>query len=224
MSLAPLRLSSGERFRHVRAMHSMIKDREKIEALKLSDETRILRGLFYVHLYAALEYSVTNLIQETLRQIAALGPTLRALRIRFHAVSLNHLFQSLADGKGMRLKKRIELLDSQASGNVCLINDTIFADLLQSVKSDVLVDICTCMCVTVESLSDESLRRYVDETAERRHAVAHGRESAVEAGARITAAQLELRLNAVQQVVEALADALEALIGDQGFVREPEPV
>jgi hypothetical protein len=179
----------------------------------------MLRGLHFVQVYAAVEFSVTAALQETLRQVATVQPPLATVKLEFHAVSSNHLFQSLSDGKGKRLKKRLELLRAQTSPDLCRINDSMFSDLLQNVTSEFLVDVCDCFCISLACLGEESNRRYIDEIVERRNAVAHGRESALDVGARQTSANLEQRLITSQLVIDEFVTALDLLLANRSFLR-----
>jgi hypothetical protein len=184
-----------------------------------TEDTKLLRGLFFVHLYAALEYSVNGAVQETLRSIASKNAKSADVEARFHSVTLHHLFQSYLDSKGRRMRKRLDILDAQSSTNICVINDSLFADQLKNIWADTLSDVCDCLCLDLACIKERATRTYIDEVVDRRNAVAHGRESPVEAGSRMNAGELEHRLVAVMNVAEQLTDSLEAHVDQFGFVR-----
>jgi len=219
MSFASIRSGAVDRFRQVRALLTLVRERETDEGVNTTDDTKMLRGLFFVHLYAALEYSVNSVVQEALRNIASRNAKAADVETRFHSVTLHHLFQSYADSRGRRMRKRLDILDAQSSFDVCTINDSLFSDQLQNVWADTLTDVCDCLCVDLACLKDRATRTYLDEVVDRRNAVAHGRESPVDTGSRMNAAELEFRLLAVTRVTEQLTDSLEEHVTQFGFVR-----
>jgi hypothetical protein len=222
MSIAAARVSATDRFKEVRSFLSLIRTREDAEGLATTDDTKMLRGLFLVHLYAAFEMSVNAIVQEALREISIKKITYADMEIRFNAISLSNLFQAYADSKGKKIRKRLDILDGQHSSSQCNINDTIFSDKLQNVWATDLSDVCDCFCFSPTLISDPKTRTYVDEIVERRNAVAHGRESPVDAGSRLNANELEKRLIAIQFASETLADGFELHVGTLGFVKQAE--
>lgn len=219
MTFASTRSSAADRLRQVRSLLTLIRERETEEGIVSTDDTKMLRGLFFVHLYSALEYSVNAAVQEALRTIASKNARTADLETRFHSISLHHLFQSYLDSKGRRIRKRLDILDAQTSVDACVINDSLFAEQLQNVWSDTILDVCDCLCLDLVCLKNKATRIYLDEVVDRRNAVAHGRESAVDVGSRMNAAALDLRLVEVGRVVEELTDSLEQHVDQLGFVR-----
>lgn len=222
MSIATARMSATDRFKEVRSFLSLIRAKEQSEALSTTDDTKMLRGLFWVHLYAAFEYAVNTTVQETLREISSLKIVHSDVERRFNTITLSRKFQAYVDSKGKRLRKRIEIYDAQNSRDICIIDDSIFAEQLMNVWAADLRDVCECFCVDPASVGDASTMTHVDEIVERRNSVAHGRESPVAAGSRMNSNELENRLIIIQTASEKLADSFEAHVAAAGFIRLSE--
>ena len=78
-----------------------------------SDEVKILRGLFYVHLYGAFEKSVNDIIQSYLRKVETLGVVKAHAVPQFWPTALDASFKSLQSTQGVgNWKKRAEFISS----------------------------------------------------------------------------------------------------------------
>ena len=218
MSFQPVISGVDERFQQVRDFLSLIKARENTELPTSSSDTKMLRGLFYVHLYAAFEFSINSSIQQTLHLAASKKVKLHDFEPRFYAVGLNHLFQAYPTIKSKnRWKKRIEIFDSINSDKSSEINNNLFGEYLQNIWTETLVDVCNCLCLPLSIQPSPVERRYIDELVETRNSVAHGRESAHNVGERTVGIDLETRFNVIKEITDRLVAAQINLIANTEF-------
>ncbi|MDZ7892954.1 MAG: MAE_28990/MAE_18760 family HEPN-like nuclease [Rhodoferax sp.] len=219
MSHGSVSSSIDERFQQVRDFLSLIKAREGTEQPSTSSDTKTLRGLFYVHLYSAFEFSINHSIQNTLQLAAQKKVKLNELESRFLTVGLNHLFQAYPTIKSdKRWKKRIEIFDSISSDKTSEINNTLFGEYLQNIWTNTLIDVCTCICLPASVLPSPRERQYIDELVDTRNKVAHGRESAHNVGERTNGIELETRFNIIKDVTDRVVNAQVDLIENSEFV------
>lgn len=210
----------NERFQQVRDFLSLIKQREEEEKQSTSSDTKMLRGLFFVHLYSAFEFSINHSTQHTLQLAGQKNVKLSELEPRFYSVSLNHFFQAYRTVKlDNQWKKRIEIFDSLSAEEACQINNTLFSEYLQNIWTNTLVDVCNCLCLPETIHPNGRERHYIDELVDRRNAVAHGRECAHDVGERTNASELETRLNTIKEISDRFIAAQENLISRTEFIR-----
>ena len=173
-------------------------------------EAKILRGLFYVHLYAALEYAVNQGVQRFLQAIDALCIPPSHLEARFFSVVLDANFNSIRNvGEEKRWSARSKLIDLQSSTQSQSINGDIFGLYLQNVWIERLDALFNCLNIHLPVVPDPSFRLYIDELVERRNAVAHGRISALGIGAARRSPELVIRFNAVSSTCIYILDCFE---------------
>jgi hypothetical protein len=117
------------RLAEVRRFHALIATIESPEPRGPdTDDAHILRGLFYVHLYGVLEFSVNQIVQETLTLISFMNVKTSHLEPAFYSIALDPRFAAIRDAPGdAKWRKRIELLQQQTSEQACSINDLILA-------------------------------------------------------------------------------------------------
>lgn len=138
MDILDVSKSTDARLAEVRKLLAHIKRLEFAAANDhdpVSGETAaILRGMFFVHLYGALEYAVSLSVQVLLQEITRLAISYSHFQHLVFAVALDPEFKSIVDaGWNSKLEKRRLLLQKQLSAGTCALNDTVFHDQLQNV-------------------------------------------------------------------------------------------
>lgn len=178
----------------------------------LSDppEARILRGLFYVHLYAALEYAVNQGVQRFLQAIAALNAPPQHFQPRFFSVALDGNFASFRNvGEEKRWTTRVKLIDALKSTTPQRISSDLFGLYLQNIWAERLDTLFACLDISHPIVPDPSYRLYVDELVEHRNGVAHGRYSALGIGSSKRSPDLLIRHQAISSTCIHILDCLE---------------
>src|SRR5690606_14104426 len=92
MPFSFVRASSRERFTEVFINLAFIEANEGLG--ETSVEVKILRGLFYVHLYSALEKAVNETIEQTILLVKEDGVKNKHYENAFNVISLNSKMQS----------------------------------------------------------------------------------------------------------------------------------
>lgn len=218
--LAAVRADVASRLNEVRQLLDLIRQLEVAPPAEDPPEARILRGLFFVHLYAALEFTVTQGVQRLLVEADRLRVPAAHLEPRFHAVVLDPLFSSLRNiGEEKRWQARVKVIDAQAAPSAYDISSDLFGLFLQNVKVDRLETLFNCLNVPDPIVPDPSYRLYVDELVDFRNGVAHGRFSALGVGRRMRSAELLARLTAMNAVCGHILDCLDRQHATRGYIR-----
>jgi hypothetical protein len=181
----------------------------------------MLRGLFFVHLYAVFEYSVTDAVQGLLQQISQRKVPYAQLEQLFYTVALDGRFAAIAGvGPDKKWKARKDLLRLQRSSEVCEINDTALNRDLQNIWYETLENLFECFCIAPPILPDPRFKGYIDEVVSKRNAVAHGRESPLVVG-RMRSTDLRTRLDAMAGTAMHVILQFGNHLAAQAFVAAP---
>ena len=212
------RTDVDKRFLEVQTLLSSIKSQESNATPPIdTDDVKIIRGLFYVHLYGAFEKSVNEIVMYALREIDVLGIKYAHASINFLPVALASTFQSLqAPTTDSKWKKRVEFVKTMQSSIACKISDSIFYDQLQNVSPDRLREIILYLCLPMPYSDDDLLP--IGEIVEKRNQVAHGRTSPLRVGASVKSPELQSRLIATISVVDQLIQCIESGLDSLHFV------
>ncbi len=218
MSTPFSRTNTDIRLLEVRTLLSFIKSQESTATPPVdSDDVKIIRGLFYVHLYGAFEKSVNEIVMYALREIDTLGIKHFHAATDFLPVALSTIFQSLqAPTTDSKWKKRLEFAKTMQSASICKISDSVFGDQLQNVSPDRLQEIITYLCFPTPFSENDLLP--IGEIVEKRNQVAHGRTSPLRVGSSVKSNELESRLVTTISVIDQLITCIENGLDSLSFV------
>ncbi|EJL93511.1 hypothetical protein PMI16_00561 [Herbaspirillum sp. CF444] len=208
------------RMLEVRTLLSFIKTQESTATPPVdSDDVKIIRGLFYVHLYGAFEKSVNEVVIHALREIASMNIKHGHAALDFLPVSLAQTFQSLqSPTSDAKWGQRVKFVQSMQSLDVCKIKDDIFADQLQNVSPTRLIEILNYLCITQHEFVQTDLLA-VSEVVEKRNQVAHGRTNPLRVGSSVKSSELEGRLQSVLSVMDQLILCVDNGLAAMKFVK-----
>lgn len=217
------RAEAYQRLQEVRLTLDTIKSLESPNVL-IPDPANvtILRGLFFVHLYAAFEFTVNKGTQAVLDQITALNVKYSHFSQNIYAVALDAAFTSTHSTPKSKWTKRLALLSAQFSNDTCAINSAAFSGDLQNVWYKTLVEVFECLGVLSLPVPDIRLKQYIDEIVEKRNSVAHGRESPIQASAGHRSPDLEKRYDAVSKTIDHIFDSFEDYLKHRIFIRQDQ--
>lgn len=178
------------------------------------------KGLFFVSLYAVIEFTVYAAVQRVLQQINVAAPTYVDLKPLFLSMALDSECRSVADSAASRSwPRRRELFRKSFSSDVVIVDDSVMPTDGSNIKYAQLSSIWDSFCISDPVLPDISMRGRLEEVTEHRNAIAHGRESAATVGARYTFAELEQRLHDVDRCCSYILQVFDAYLQRQQFRR-----
>lgn len=216
------RAKFNERLLESRVLLSSIKELESTSTPPTdSDAVKMMRGLFYVNVYALLERSLNELFTRLLIAVTQLNIGAHHYAHTFLPVAMDGHFSALGDPFAKRrFSKRIDFAKVLHENEVLAINSSIFESQLQSTKTSVIADILKSMGADPGQIESHPKRHYIDEISEKRNQVAHGRATAKDIGSTGRSPDLELRLEAARDFYESLAQFLEHFFNNREFMKQ----
>lgn len=211
----------------IRLFWSIFDRRQHIESIEpkiITEETpihvKIQRGLYYVHLYSALEKAVNEVIEHTILLIKSQDVKNKHFKTTFNVISLNSKMQSFKScGYKDYFKRSIEVFQGVNSEERFEISNTIFSQSLQNIWFETLQQILNSFGAS--QLNVEARVSFtIDEVVEKRNAVAHGRETPVVVGERYRANILRAKTQDIQLVVDMFIDSFETYISERAYIQE----
>ncbi|WP_374480476.1 MAE_28990/MAE_18760 family HEPN-like nuclease [Zoogloea sp.] len=218
MTFNAARRIATERFNEVLVYLNHITTLEPPAGQPVPQEVKIMRGLFYVQLYGALEKATNDSLQNLLSKIGGLQPKNCHVTLPFNVISMSKQWKSLKDSGYKNALCRVrEFFLAVEENKFHGIDESLFADIVQNIWAKTIDDIILALGITGFALS-VSDRALVDELVEKRNAIAHGRESPSSIGERDRCEDLRRRLNQVQTLVTNLIDRFENYFNAREFV------
>lgn len=218
--LTAVKAETTSRLAEVFLLIDLIKRLESNPPLPDSNEVKILRGLFWVHLYAALEFAINHGTQRLLKEIETLNVLPSHLNSSFFSVALEPNFSALRNvGEDKRWTKRLELIKSQNSAQPCKINSDIFGLYLQNVWVEKMEVLFECLDINQQIVPNPSYKPYIDELVSQRNGIAHGRMSALTVGSSRRSSELLIRYNAISATCTHFFDCLDQHHSSRGVIQ-----
>jgi hypothetical protein len=183
-----------------------------------TDEVRILRGLFHVHLYGTFEKSINEAVEQYRLAINNLNIKRVDLAIEFYPVALDPWLRGL--GSSSKLRKRIDLIKAATDVELCEVNSSVFAYQLQNIWAETLVDVAESIGGSDFYLRQQRDEFYLDEVVDKRNGVAHGRSDPLIVGARGRSPDLVIRYDAVLRILESFIQMLETHANSLIYIKE----
>lgn len=206
MSFEGLKRRTSERFNEVQVLLNFINSSEpRTPSEPVSLEVKIMKGLFYVHLYAAFEKSIKDIVETALLLISSKSIKNNHFAPALLSLVLSDKIKSLKDsGYSKLFIKSAEIFKESTSNNVVPINETIFSGQLQNAWVKTILEISEILGME-EVCFEPRIKTTIDEIVDKRNAVAHGRDSAAFIGERhranILREKMELISSAIQQFI-----------------------
>ncbi|MDP1784407.1 MAG: MAE_28990/MAE_18760 family HEPN-like nuclease, partial [Sulfuricurvum sp.] len=181
---------------------------------------KVLRGMYYVHLYAAMERVVNETVEQAILLIKDQAVLNKHYKTEFNAVSLySRMLGFKAAGYKDFFSKSVEVFGSVDAEEAFDLNNTMFSSNLQNVWHETIQQ--TLKCFGISKLCLESRVRFtVDEIVDKRNAVAHGRESPITVGERHRCDVLRQKTQEIQGVVDLFVDAFETHITNKLYIKD----
>lgn len=220
MPFSTVKSISRSRFSEARVLLELIESLEPVTpAEATSVQVKILRGLYYVHLYAALEKTVNESVEQTLLLISREGIANGHYKTPFNVISLHNKMQGFKDaGYKSFFKKSIDVFSAVDSEYASNINNTLFSTNLQNVWYKTLDEVLRCFGIPGFQI-DPRYRIIIDDIVDKRNAVAHGRESTIEIGERHRSDVLRKRMQDIIIVSDLFIDCLETYIINKEYIK-----
>lgn len=222
MSYEGVKQLSRERLTEVQQLLNHIASLEPDDATAPHPpEVKILRGFFYVHLYAALEKTINEAVQLTLRLIASHNAPANHYELRFGSITSRGRLQAF---KACSYKNyhdnALAIFSTLGSTEKANIDETQFSDSLMNVWTNSILEVFHSFGITL--IVEPRTRATIDELVENRNKVAHGRESALIVGERHRSRVLRDKFTITTSMIDSVINHLEYFYNTRSFIKVQE--
>lgn len=216
MSFNIVRSNSRERFGEVLINLAFIEENEG--AGESSVEVKILRGLFYVHLYSAMEKAINETIEQAILLVKQDSVKNKHYENSFNVISLNSKMQAFKHCSSKNyFSKSVEVFESLGAEDSFELNNTIFSESLQNIWYKTIQESIRSFGAAPIPI-EPRVRLTIDEVVEKRNAVAHGRETPVSIGERHRSNMLRVKTQEIQLVVEQFISTFEDYVNNKKYI------
>lgn len=169
------------------------------------------KGLAFVEMYAAYEYTVKELVHEGLRIVCSMSMPYGGIRLELLPLVLHPETAAVADaGRSMTWKRRIELFRKANSAQACSAVPVVFPNDGSHFRLSQLYTIWSLFGIAAPVLPTPMHTPLIGELVENRNAIAHGRETAHAVGRRYTKSEVIRKIHDTRDVCMYLASTVDA--------------
>ncbi len=182
-------------------------------------QLQIQKGMYYVHLYAALEKTINEVVEQTLTIIKERNVKNKHYTIPFNTISLNGKLQAFKiAGYKDYTNKSIEIFNSIEKEEILEISNTVLSTNLMNIWHKTIQQ--TLLCFGIPELRFSAQTKFtIDEIVDKRNAVAHGRDTPTKIGERYRTPILRQKTNEIENVVDLFISAFESFITNQDYLK-----
>ena len=209
-----------DRVQEARALIEVIKRNEA--EMSHEEETKILKGLFFVVVYGAIENCIRDCVTIGISYLNGLSLKVSDLRPELWAIAFNpdctRIEQNSENKKWTnRNKLFIRLYGSKDVPNM---DASLFPTSIGNIKMDQIVGVWNTF--GIKDPVNPDLSKGYDQTlssiALERMRIAHGRTTSAEVGASITAAEMQKKLNDIDYYCSYVISCFEKYIANGDFI------
>lgn len=187
-------------------------------------EYKLLKGFFYVHLYACIEFSMRRLITTTLNLIKAKSVRFVDYENGFYTVAAYSNVQSIRDSSSKTfLDKSADLYLAIGSNNLSNFDETLILKYLQNIWGKSFNQVTKTLGASSFAISGLENALF-DEIVENRNMVAHGRDTVENVGSGPKYVDLKSKYDKVFDVVSRYISHLEAFYTASGYIKTAQRV
>lgn len=212
---------STERINQTTLLLNQIRTLDEKTERSLNELLKIQKGIFFVSLYAALEYSIINSCSKFLSLIEGDGYYPLRFKNKLLCVLLDPEFNSVIDcGKKKVWEKKEGLIEKVFSDQPIHIDNTVFPSDGINIGKKQLTDVWTFMHLPGDPIPNGENEWYLKEIKEHRNAIAHGRVTAAEVGKRYTYSELEKRHIFISNLCGHVISSFESHASNHSYLKE----
>lgn len=220
MSFTTVRANARSRFNETQIYLNHIVSLEPSDPTIVAPlELKIMRGLFQVQLYACLEKTINEIVEQALRDISSKRVKTSHYIIQFSTISLANKLRALKDcGYDKFFPKSTELFSELAEKSILPLNETLFSTMLQNVWAKTIEEVINAFGIKDYTIGLNA-RATIDELVNKRNAVAHGRESAATIGERQRSQILTSKMTTITTISYEIIDLFDTYCTAKTFIK-----
>jgi hypothetical protein len=180
---------------------------------------RAAKGLFFVQLYAAIEYTVVATVERAIQTINGAGPTMEEVHPTVLSLALHPECQAISDVGPTRVwEKRWELFRRSRSASPVVIDENLLPSNGSNIQFEQLQSIWTTFAVRVPVVPRPEIRGRLSEITLNRNAIAHGRNTPVQVGSRYTENDLRTAMRSTDELCTYITQSFDNYLTAQDYL------
>ena len=185
-----------------------------------TESVKVQKGVFFVLLYAALEFTVTSVVSEFLAVIKKEGKKNSEFKIYYLGVTLHSEFKSLMSaGEKTVWQKKMSLIDKIYSEAPATIDESVFPANGSNIAYDQLEYLWKVFHLPGPILPEGVEVYHLTELRDHRNSIAHGREVSSSIGRRFTSDALTTRFGLIELLCGHVLSAFEEVFEGDLYLR-----
>lgn len=202
----------------IRQFLQMLRSVEVTDWKNRTGQLRVMKGLFFVHLYGTLEFAVLQSVRESIGHLNSRGLMFKDLRPELLGLGLNAQCDSLGDvGPSKKWEKRHELFKHVNASLPVTFDDSVVLTSGRNVDGTELDSIWTAFGLSTPSTPSPSARQRLTTLVQNRNSIAHGNESPGQVGGRYSVNDLNIYLSDIDLTITHIVLSLEKYLDEEGF-------
>lgn len=183
----------------------------------LTGLSKVLKGSFFVLLYAALEKTVFYLVNQCIQILNTKDLQLLDIKPVLWAIVFNDECNALHDAGDKKWTKRWELFSQVDNVRIKQINDNLYPTTTGNIKLPQIEGIWKTFGISTPARMNDRIATRLSSLAENRMKVAHGRETSSVVGSAYTATELDAYYSEVNTYIAYLISCFEQYIDNEEY-------
>lgn len=199
--LTALRTASDDRLRQAFLLLQNIKKLDEENGLEENELLKILKGMFFIALYACIEHILTKSVSDFLLHIQSAPAAPKKYKQSLLPTLLNSELNSLINSSKKNIwQSKSNLISRIFDDAYCAVDNNVFPTDGTNITYDHFQEIWLQLSLPGKAIPPEISHWVVNEIKEHRNAIAHGREKASTIGGRFSVAALESRYRQIEKI------------------------
>ena len=182
-------------------------------------EYKILKGLFYVHIYACIEFAVNKLVVDTLLLIKSKNISYNHYENKFHTISLHSNLQSVRDCNPKQfLDKSADIFLQIESPEIATFDETLISKYIQNIWGKTFNQLTKTLGMASFPILGRTISIF-DELVDNRNKIAHGRDSTENVGSSPNYTDLKTKYDEVYIAINLYIDHYETYFLSKEYIK-----
>lgn len=207
---------STRRLTEARSLVLLIRNEELIQSLNL--DSKVHKGVFFVLLYGALEYTITAAVQRCISILNRKQYDIHTLKPTLYSLIFHKECNAIMEARDKKWTKRYELFSQLEGNKIANIDDCLFPTSIGNIKYNQLESIWNTFGITRDVVTDVKIKGRLAALADHRNAIAHGRELASVIGGRYTISEIDSIYNDISKYCSYIITVFEDYIMNEMYL------
>lgn len=211
---------STSRLIEVKGILDHIKDNAPDAPIPFPSSLTTMKGLFYIHIYGAFEYTVTATVQRTINLLNQTNVKIKDCKPILYSLILNSECDSLYNATSSKWNKRRDLFNKIEGNSEISISSDLFPTDGKNIRYAQLESIWTTFGIELPILNESSIGGRIKDIVDNRNAIAHGNSSASDIGSRVSLSDLYRRYDEISGYCSYIINVFENYMNDRKYVAQ----